>query len=263
MRRILKLPQFIAIEYKKHQDSIVDKSSFRLANLFLFQPYSKRIHEIEIQAYGDLLRHAEIGVMQEQRRDSTILRMKRGGLIIAVPVLTDLMTIEALAPNNTVEWDLRKLLVELGRLTGMIKMATRALMSLPEIANSTHHPSLQWPQHGAKLQRMQLRVQVEIDPAVDGIVQEATQNSPLTVENADALIRRLVSVFILNSFFRNKLIWLLYLLDGDSPRARSENASGTTQSSSTPVATTASPAEENVWKRKLVDASAALNEKKS
>jgi hypothetical protein len=29
MRRILKLPQFIAIEYKKHQDSIVDKSSFR------------------------------------------------------------------------------------------------------------------------------------------------------------------------------------------------------------------------------------------
>jgi translation initiation factor 4E len=29
LRRILKLPQFIAIEYKKHQDSIVDKSSFR------------------------------------------------------------------------------------------------------------------------------------------------------------------------------------------------------------------------------------------
>ena len=29
MRRILKLPQFIPIEYKKHQDSIVDKSSFR------------------------------------------------------------------------------------------------------------------------------------------------------------------------------------------------------------------------------------------
>jgi hypothetical protein len=30
MRRLLKLPAFIAIEYKKHQDSIVDKSSFRL-----------------------------------------------------------------------------------------------------------------------------------------------------------------------------------------------------------------------------------------
>jgi hypothetical protein len=30
MRRILRLPSFIAIEYKKHQDSIVDKSSFRL-----------------------------------------------------------------------------------------------------------------------------------------------------------------------------------------------------------------------------------------
>lgn len=29
MRRILRLPSFIAIEYKKHQDSIVDKSSFR------------------------------------------------------------------------------------------------------------------------------------------------------------------------------------------------------------------------------------------
>lgn len=29
MRRILKLPPFIPIEYKKHQDSIVDKSSFR------------------------------------------------------------------------------------------------------------------------------------------------------------------------------------------------------------------------------------------
>ena len=29
MRRILKLPAFINVEYKKHQDSIVDKSSFR------------------------------------------------------------------------------------------------------------------------------------------------------------------------------------------------------------------------------------------
>jgi translation initiation factor 4E len=29
MRRILKLPSFINVEYKKHQDSIVDKSSFR------------------------------------------------------------------------------------------------------------------------------------------------------------------------------------------------------------------------------------------
>jgi hypothetical protein len=29
MRKILKLPTFISIEYKKHEDSMVDKSSFR------------------------------------------------------------------------------------------------------------------------------------------------------------------------------------------------------------------------------------------
>jgi hypothetical protein len=29
MRRVLKLPAFIAIEYKKHEDSLADKSSYR------------------------------------------------------------------------------------------------------------------------------------------------------------------------------------------------------------------------------------------
>ena len=29
MRRVLKLPTFITIEYKKHEDSLLDKSSYR------------------------------------------------------------------------------------------------------------------------------------------------------------------------------------------------------------------------------------------
>ena len=29
MRRVLKLPSFITIEYKKHEDSLLDKSSYR------------------------------------------------------------------------------------------------------------------------------------------------------------------------------------------------------------------------------------------
>lgn len=37
MRRVLKLPAFIAIEYKKHQDSLVDRSSFRNPT-FVFRP---------------------------------------------------------------------------------------------------------------------------------------------------------------------------------------------------------------------------------
>ena len=33
MRRVLKLPSFIAIEYKKHEDSLADKSSYRYVHV--------------------------------------------------------------------------------------------------------------------------------------------------------------------------------------------------------------------------------------
>ena len=37
IRRVLRLPNHITMEYKKHQDSITDKSSFR--NTTVFRPY--------------------------------------------------------------------------------------------------------------------------------------------------------------------------------------------------------------------------------
>lgn len=70
MRRILKLPAYIQLEYKKHQDSLVDKSSYRNPTI-VFRP-----HDRGSSGYrGDRERGGDRGGDRGERGD----RIDRGG----------------------------------------------------------------------------------------------------------------------------------------------------------------------------------------